>query len=197
MSERVEIFIDGSNFYNGLLSQFNDGRYNMQNLVHRIVGNRSLVCVNFYAGSPSQTLEPQKYNGQQKYFAILRALPIPVTIYSRPLQYSQGIPREKGIDARIVQDMLVGAFDHRYDVAVLLSGDQDFRDVVEFIHTRFPVKLETFFPNTRIHLYHAASHCFSVARLIDRVFFNEISLSSPKSVKKIPPAGTSEGSPSS
>ena len=40
-------------------------------------------------------------------------------------------PRQKGVDVQLAVDMLVGAFEEAYDVAVLLAGDADFVPVVE------------------------------------------------------------------
>ena len=43
---------------------------------------------------------------------------------------------EKGVDTRIATDMIKLAWVNDYDVAVLLSSDQDFVPVVEFLSTR-------------------------------------------------------------
>lgn len=40
-------------------------------------------------------------------------------------------PRQKGVDVQIAVDMLVGAFERAFDIAVLLAGDADFVPVVE------------------------------------------------------------------
>ena len=39
-------------------------------------------------------------------------------------------PRQKAVDSLMAVDMLVGAFSHTYDVAVLIAGDADFVPVV-------------------------------------------------------------------
>ena len=43
---------------------------------------------------------------------------------------------EKGVDTRIVTDMISLAWVGNYDVAVLVSSDRDFIPVVEFLQTR-------------------------------------------------------------
>ena len=40
-------------------------------------------------------------------------------------------PRQKGVDVQVAVDMLVGAFERAFDIAVLLAGDADFVPVVE------------------------------------------------------------------
>ena len=44
--------------------------------------------------------------------------------------------REKGVDTRIVTDMIRLAWEGAYDVAVLVSSDADFVPVVEFLDTK-------------------------------------------------------------
>ena len=84
-------------------------------------------------------------------------------------------PKEKAIDAKIVQDLIIGAVDDDYDVAVLFSGDQDFLEVVRLLHRRFPVSLETYYPASRRHLYEATKRCFSKAEVIGKNFHTAIS----------------------
>ncbi len=43
---------------------------------------------------------------------------------------------EKGVDTRIVTDMISLVWVGNYDVAVLVSSDRDFIPVVEFLQTR-------------------------------------------------------------
>lgn len=43
---------------------------------------------------------------------------------------------EKGVDTRIVTDMISLAWVGNYDIAVLVSSDRDFIPVVEFLQTR-------------------------------------------------------------
>ena len=53
---------------------------------------------------------------------------------------------EKGVDTRIVTDMIKLAWADNYDVAVLLSSDKDFVPVVEFLSTRGIKTIHAAFP---------------------------------------------------
>jgi hypothetical protein len=44
--------------------------------------------------------------------------------------------RQKGVDVQLAVDMLVGAFDNLFDVAVLVSGDEDFVPLVVEVQRR-------------------------------------------------------------
>ena len=68
----------------------------------------------------------------------------------------------------------MGAIDRAYDVAVLLSGDQDFCEVIKLLHARFPVEIETYYPMSRRHLYEASRSCFTYAEVINKKFYNSI-----------------------
>lgn len=59
-ASRVEIFLDHSNFYNGLRQQFGDGRVDFVKLVSRVVGQRSLTHFNIYTGTVDAGREPAK-----------------------------------------------------------------------------------------------------------------------------------------
>jgi hypothetical protein len=50
-----------------------------------------------------------------------------------PLRYSNGVPREKGVDIRIALDLVKMARRKEYDIAVLFSQDNDFTEVAKEI----------------------------------------------------------------
>lgn len=175
---RVEVFLDHSNFYNGLRKQFGDGRIDFVKLVNRVVAGRALVSFNVYTGTVDKTREPAKAYGQQAFFRAISYLPFPTKHFSLPLRYyatwPQVPPQEKGVDARIVQDLIMGAVDQSYDVAILLSGDQDFGEVCKLLHDRFPVALETYYPMSRRHLYESSRAYFTRGEVITKEFYSSI-----------------------
>ena len=50
--------------------------------------------------------------------------------------------REKGIDVKIAVDMLVGAFDNKYDTAIIVSSDSDLIPIIDWIRKRTKKKIE-------------------------------------------------------
>ena len=178
LSSRVAIFIDQSNFYGGLAQQFGSGRYHLEKLVPRILGDRTLAAVNIYIGTVDAGRQSKVTAAQRRFLHKLTTLPFQVSLFTRPLMYLSAWPQvpaqEKGVDTKIVQDLIVGAFDKTYDVVVVLSGDQDFIEVVKLLHSRFPVELETYFPMARRHLYSKTKDCFTRAEVITKKFYNSI-----------------------
>jgi uncharacterized LabA/DUF88 family protein len=50
--------------------------------------------------------------------------------------------REKGIDVKIAVDLLVGAFDNKYDTAIVVSSDSDLVPAIDWIRNRMKKKVE-------------------------------------------------------
>lgn len=50
--------------------------------------------------------------------------------------------REKGIDVKIATDLLVGAFDNKYDIAIVVSSDSDLIPAIDWIRNRMKKKVE-------------------------------------------------------
>src|SRR3989344_5983947 len=50
--------------------------------------------------------------------------------------------REKGIDVKIATDLLVGAFDDKYDTAIVVSSDADLVPAIDWVRNRKKKKVE-------------------------------------------------------
>lgn len=50
--------------------------------------------------------------------------------------------REKGIDVKIATDLLVGAFDDKYDTAIVVSSDSDLVPAIDWVRNRKKKKVE-------------------------------------------------------
>ena len=50
--------------------------------------------------------------------------------------------REKGIDVKIATDLLVGAFDDKYDTAIIVSSDSDLVPAIDWVRNRRKKKVE-------------------------------------------------------
>lgn len=51
-------------------------------------------------------------------------------------------PREKGIDVKLATDVIVGAVDHKYDTAVVISSDADLIPALDWVRSRKMAKIE-------------------------------------------------------
>jgi uncharacterized LabA/DUF88 family protein len=125
MDIRVAIFIDGSNLYHALRSNF--GRYNLNyaKFTSKLCGERRLLRIYYYNVLQDPSQRPDVYREQQEFLDILRQTPY-LEIRLGSTKMAQGIPVEKGIDVMLATDLLYFAWHDFYDVAILVSGDADF-----------------------------------------------------------------------
>ncbi|MHB9154879.1 MAG: NYN domain-containing protein [Endomicrobiales bacterium] len=76
---------------------------------------------------------------------------------------------EKGVDARIVTDMIRLAWENAYDVAVLVSSDRDLIPGVEFLDAKGKKVIHAGFPPIGSELSQSCWGSFSVIPLIDQI----------------------------
>jgi len=125
MENRVAIFIDGSNLYHSLRSNFKRHDLNFAEFASKLCGSRRLFRTYYYNILQDPTQRPDGYREQQEFLDTLRKTPY-LEIRLGSTKLAQGIPIEKGIDVMLATDLLYFAWNDFYDVAVLVSGDSDF-----------------------------------------------------------------------
>jgi len=170
---RVQIFIDGGNFYNLALKRINchEVNFDFDKFIDFLVGDRELIYPGkrFYIGTvrgQEDSHETTKaMSNQTKLFrklessgwtiktSKLRARTETITIDDRFKDYqtllANGVSeityqrsREKGIDVKLATDLLVGALDDKYDIAVVVSSDSDLVPAIDIVRKKFNKKIE-------------------------------------------------------
>jgi len=145
---RIMLFIDVMNMYKSAREAFfsvgdpaRAGQFDPITLGHLIAqrppvgwhgGDRKLVGVRTYQGSPAQNQDRQGYAADRRHRATWERKGVHVV--SRPLTYRPGEPtREKGIDVALAIDFVAKAVEGEYDVGVLASADTDLLPAVEYV----------------------------------------------------------------
>ncbi|MCX6737603.1 MAG: NYN domain-containing protein [Candidatus Parcubacteria bacterium] len=152
--KRIAIFIDNSNVFHHLHDlKRNDKNwvclYNPLILAEKLAGNRELVYIGFYCVHPPSYLlsgtkeEQKKYNLAQKYYGEIEKLPN-VSVKFGDLKGTKGQLQEKNLDTQIVADMVTMAALNKYDVAILVSNDGDYKSAIESTKL-FNKKIENLF----------------------------------------------------
>jgi uncharacterized LabA/DUF88 family protein len=137
--QRVAIFIDGSNFYfkvRGLVPhKMNFIIYDYLGLLQELAGpDKRIVSVGYYVGvvrarnnspatSADQTKTADLRKHQQQLFDQLRRQGIQVI--TGFLMQHDGRYYEKGVDVRLAVDIVDGAYNRKYDEALVISSDTD------------------------------------------------------------------------
>lgn len=129
--ERVAILIDGSNFYHRLKEIFRDKRslldFHYNDFGKWLAGSGMVVEKKYYIGvirtKPDDKRGQELRRNQQRLFSLLRKDGWVIS-YGYILESDDGM-HEKGVDVQIAVDLLVGAYENKYDTAILVSSDTD------------------------------------------------------------------------
>jgi len=124
-TERVAIFIDGSNLYHALEAMLKRHDLNFTEFVKTLCGDRGLFRTYYYNALQDAVARPDAFKEQQDFLDSLRKTPY-LEVRLGIIKTAQGTQIEKGVDIMLATDLLYFAWNNFYDTAVLVSGDADF-----------------------------------------------------------------------
>ncbi len=132
MEERVAIYIDGSNLYHKLrnvtseslnLTSFDYGKF----CEFLSPSNKKISFKGYYVGAIRAEVSDKKgqklRSNQQRLFSNL--LKQQFIIKKGFMLHSNGSFHEKGVDVQLAVDILAGAYEDLYDIALIISSDTD------------------------------------------------------------------------
>ncbi len=147
--ERVIVYLDGFNLYFGL-KEANFEQYKWLDLQllasNLLLSNQELKEVKYFTSRVSNN--PDKQKRQNTYIEALELFN--VNIYyghyqagkneCRRCSYNWQIYNEKMTDVNITTQMLIDAYQDKFDMAMLISGDSDLVPPIKAIHSLFKQK---------------------------------------------------------
>jgi len=151
MADRVVLFADDANVYNGARRAFFDprtdhytlGNYDPCRLANLIVDRRTpalrhreLTDVRIYTGRPDPYRQPVRAAEHDKLASVRQAAG--ATVIARPLRYLNGKGQQKGVDVAMAIDIVTMAIDGLYDVGLVASTDTDLKPALEYIVRKCP-----------------------------------------------------------
>ena len=132
LSDRVAIFIDGSNLYHSLEENCKRFDVDFSLLTKKLCKGRKLYRVYYYNVTRDAEREQQAYLHQKRFFAALYNTPyLEVRLGSYKLRKDQAV--EKGVDIMMATDLLQYAWKDLYDIAIIVTGDGDFSYAVKTV----------------------------------------------------------------
>ena len=161
MSEKVMVFIDGSNVL--WASKTLNIKVDYKKLVDELVAGRRLIRPNFYCsiGVPP-ALQQVKFHDSLRFQGF--------NVITKPLKRRQKGWVEKGVDVALVTDMLKLAFMNVYDVCILVSGDNDYAEAVKTIKDRgIRVEIAAFEHTISRELRLLADRFISIDSVIEKI----------------------------
>jgi len=143
--KNVILFIDGSNFYYSLKKIYGGSkslmRFNFLKLGEILARDRNLLRIFYYNAPLDYNSNHDKYSKQQQFFDKVKNTEKVKLILSRLQKRKiKGTDKYyyvvKGDDIHIAVDMVKGAYESTFDVAILVSGDGDFIPAVEVVQEK-------------------------------------------------------------
>lgn len=138
MKERVAIYIDGGNTYKRLKSlgiPEKLTRFDYSAFVKQLIGGRILVSKRYYVGIVRNVDGSEKaermVKSQQKFLSGLKTEGF--EIKPGRIMYDEGNIREKGVDVKLAVDLVIGAADNIYDIAIVISSDTDLLPAIKYV----------------------------------------------------------------
>ncbi len=127
-TDRVMIFIDGSNLYHSLKGFFRRTDIDIGKFCHKLLEKRRLIRIYYYNATVGQKEEPERYRDQQAFLSSVGAIPYCELRLGRLvyINWPNTPPYEKGVDIQLTTDLLTHSFKDNYDIAILVAGDSDY-----------------------------------------------------------------------
>lgn len=133
-NKRVAIFIDGSNLYYSLRN-LKMKRIDFQKLSRLLTKDRVLIKAFYYNAPLDISINKEQYWEMQKFLDELKKIPgfeIVLCKRKKYIKEDKSVHFEmKGDDVYLAIDMVSGAYENLFDVAILVSGDEDFVPVIK------------------------------------------------------------------
>lgn len=142
--ERVYVYVDGSNFYHNLKeNDCGSMNFDFKGFIKNLVGDRKLEGVRYYIGKIKAKQGDEQSQKIRRHQQILfeKLKKAGFYIVHGHIRQIGKIFTEKGVDVRIGIDLVEGAYEDRYDRAILISSDGDLAPAVEMV-TRKGKKVE-------------------------------------------------------
>jgi uncharacterized LabA/DUF88 family protein len=135
--KRVAVYIDGSNLYYKLKNCEikNITYFGYAALSQWLARERKIIAKRYYIGvvrsKEGDAKSKKMQESQVKLFNHLQSKKEKFNVQRGYLMKNDGVFHEKGVDVKIAVDMLVGAYENLYDVAILVSSDTDLIPVIQ------------------------------------------------------------------
>ena len=170
---RVMIFIDGSNFYYSTHKR--NMKIDYEKLISELSCDKELVKAFYYVAPLDIRVDEKKYWKHQRFLEILNNIDRFEVVLCTLKRVKSGsgdfIYLIKGDDVKLSNNLLMGAVEDLYDVAIVVSGDEDFVDSVNIVRGKFGKKVgNAFFSrSSSSNLRDACDFVINLNKMVDKI----------------------------
>jgi len=153
-SQRVAIFIDGSNLYHNL-KRFNI-KIKFEEIIKKVETKREVVDIFYYTALLDKLIDEKSYNEHRRFLDKIKKIPNfhVVLCNLRKVILGDGSVdfAIKGDDVCLATDLIKGAYENLYDIAIIVSGDADFIPAINLVQKNGKKVINAFFPKSSSYL---------------------------------------------
>jgi uncharacterized LabA/DUF88 family protein len=159
------VYIDGFNLYYGALRGSTYKWLDLEALCRRLLPSDDINRIRYFtARITARPDDPQQAQRQETYLRALRTLPLVSVHYGHFLTHTVRMPlanpgrtgrrtahvlktEEKGSDVNLASHLLLDAFKHACDIAVVISNDSDLRVPIRIAEQELGVRVGVINPH--------------------------------------------------
>jgi len=154
--ERVMVFIDGANLYTCMKDHLGIPKNVKVDVLGSKLANKRLLVRTYYYNSPAPPTTDQA--SSQRFWAALGWLNnvrprqgriVPKTVEAEcpecHKRFTINSYVQKGVDTRIVVDVISLAQSDAYDIGIVVSGDSDLAEAIEWVREHTQKRIENAF----------------------------------------------------
>ena len=135
--------MDGFNLYHGALRKRPYRWLNLSSFAQGLLKPyNAIVSIHYFTAPVAPTAgDPNKPIRQDVYLRARSTIPGLTITEGHFLHNPPAPPREKGSDVNLATQLLLDAFDDRFDVALVVSNDSDLATPIDVVVNRFGKKV--------------------------------------------------------
>ncbi|MEK6926087.1 MAG: NYN domain-containing protein [Nanoarchaeota archaeon] len=153
-NQRVAIFIDGSNLYHNL-KRFNI-KTKFEEIIRRVETKRKVTDIFYYTALLDKSINEERYKEHKRFLDKIKNIPnfhvILCNLRKVVLKDGSVDFTIKGDDVYLATDLIKGAYENLYDIAIIVSGDADFIPAIKLVQKNGKMVINAFFPKSSSYL---------------------------------------------
>jgi len=148
--QRVIIFIDGGNLYHNLKRY--EIKIRFEELIRKLETKREVVKIFYYTALLDEAYDSERYALHKDFLDRLKQIPnfqvVLCNLKKIILKDGTADYQIKGDDVYLASDLIKGAYEDLYDVAIIVSGDEDFIPAIKLAQKNKKRVINAFFPKS-------------------------------------------------
>ena len=154
INQRVAIFIDGSNLYHNLKRFYIKTKF--EEIMKKVETRRQVVDIFYYTALLDKSINEEKYKRHERFLDKIKEIP---NFHVVLCNLRKVILKDGSVDFAIIgddiylaTDLIGGAYESLYDIAIIVSGDADFIPAIKLVQKNGKKVINAFFPKSSSYL---------------------------------------------